>query len=36
MVSFDKDNKEGKSVHNIPTLAPAIQQKLNELWKAGE
>ena len=79
MVSFDKDNKEGKSVHNvycvqvfttdrayvdkaelkqlkkenkmkmtyqnirqferthnIPALAPAIQQKLSELWKMEE
>lgn len=22
--------------HNIPSLAPAIQQKLNELWKSKE
>ena len=79
MTSFDKDNKEGQSIHNvycvqvftierayvdkaelkqkkkenkmkmtyqnirqfehthnIPTLAPAIQQKLNELWKKNE
>ena len=79
MISFDKDNKEGKSVHNIycvqvftierayvdkaelkqkkkdnkmkmtyqnirqferahniPALAPAVQQKLNDLWKISE
>jgi hypothetical protein len=28
--------RQFERAHNIPALAPAVQQKLNDLWKISE